>query len=177
MVPRALEHASHLSKYLATGNQPQPQRAGLRRGKSLLAREEDQHESGLALFKRGATLRRKQTSSSMPEVKMAKSRGCMDNIGPGPKDPWFIYCYILTCFVPPILLRACGEYSYPASIRARFTYNTIRYPYTGTAASLAREDGASQYHCRPHGRSRFPHVRFHRNGLRDAAEPLPLRTN
>ncbi|KAJ3546178.1 hypothetical protein NM688_g5541 [Phlebia brevispora] len=93
----------------ATGNQPQ--RAGLRRGKSLLAREEDQHESGLAIFKRGATLRRKQTSSSMPELKPAKPkgcRGCLDNIGPGPKDGWFIYCFFLTCFVPPILLRVCG---------------------------------------------------------------------
>ena len=45
---------------VATGNAPQ--RGQLRRGKSLLGREEDQHESGLALFKRG-TLRRKRSSA------------------------------------------------------------------------------------------------------------------
>ncbi|KAI0082135.1 hypothetical protein K474DRAFT_1703153 [Panus rudis PR-1116 ss-1] len=87
----------------ATGNHPQP--ANLRRGRSLLGREEDVHESGLALFKRG-TLRRKKTASSSAEPKAKK--GCLDNIGPGPKDAWFIYCYILTCFVPPVLLRTCG---------------------------------------------------------------------
>ena len=92
---------------LATGNQPQ--RANLRRGRSLLAREEDVHESGLALFNRG-TLRRKKTASSSVEPKPKDKKGCFDNIGPGPKDGWFIYCYILTCFVPPFLLKSCGEF-------------------------------------------------------------------
>ncbi|KAK7695219.1 hypothetical protein QCA50_002409 [Cerrena zonata] len=87
-----------------TGNQPQ--RANLRRGRSLLAREEDVQESGLTLFSRG-TLRRKKATSSSVEPK-SKSRGCFNDIGPGPKDGWFIYCYILTCFVPPFLLKSCG---------------------------------------------------------------------
>lgn len=95
--------------FVATGNVPQ--KGGLRRGKSLLGREEDQHESGLALFKRGATLhRRKKASSPSPAVATStQSRGCLDNIGPGPKDGWFIYFYLLTCLVPGFLLRACGE--------------------------------------------------------------------
>ncbi|KAF9236857.1 glycosyltransferase family 2 protein [Melanogaster broomeanus] len=91
-----------------TGNYPQ----GLRRGKSLLAREQDVQESGLALFKRGATLRRKRpqsTQSAAPlTVPDGHSRSCLDGMGPGPKDCWFIYCYLLTCCIPPFLFRACG---------------------------------------------------------------------
>ena len=97
---------------LGTGNQPQ----NLRRGRSLLGREQDVHESGLALFKRRATLRRKGTTTSTNQHQdpKPKSQGCLGDIGPGPKDGWFIYCYLLTCFVPPILLRTCGMlFSWP----------------------------------------------------------------
>lgn len=94
----------------ATGNYPQ----GLRRGKSILAREEDVAESGLALFKRGNTLRRKQTSSStqapIPDSSEPKNRSCLGNYAPGPKGPWMLYCYLLTVLVPPFMLRACGKY-------------------------------------------------------------------
>lgn len=90
----------------ATGNYPQ-----LRRGRSLLAREEDVHESGLALFKRGATLRRKRPQSTLtpapnqpPEIK--KNRGCYT--GPGPSGPWMMYCWIITAWVPPFLMKTCG---------------------------------------------------------------------
>ncbi|CCM02263.1 uncharacterized protein FIBRA_04346 [Fibroporia radiculosa] len=93
-----------------TGNVPREQ---LRRGKSLLGREEDVHESGLALFKRGTTLRRKQAKPVQPEPK----RSCMDALGPGPKGPWFMYCFILTLLVPTPLLRACGIRT-PEQIRA-----------------------------------------------------------
>ncbi|KAJ3853954.1 glycosyltransferase family 2 protein [Lentinula lateritia] len=91
-----------------TGNYPQ----GLRRGKYILAREEDVAESGLALFKRGNTLRRKQTSSStqvpIPDSSDSKNRSCLGNYAPGPKGPWMLYCYFLTVLVPPFMLRACG---------------------------------------------------------------------
>ncbi|KAI0789465.1 chitin synthase-domain-containing protein [Abortiporus biennis] len=87
-------------------------RGNLRRGRSLLGREEDVHESGLAIFKRGATLRRKKTASSagqpLDPTSKPKSKGCLGDIGPGPKDAWFIYCYILTILTPPPILRACG---------------------------------------------------------------------
>ncbi|KAJ3504799.1 hypothetical protein NLJ89_g7748 [Agrocybe chaxingu] len=88
----------------STGNYPQ-----LRRGRSLLARDEDVHESGLALFKRGHTLRRKRqpsvsAASTPPEVK--KNRGCWN--GPGPSGPWMIYCLFLTIWVPSFVLRSCG---------------------------------------------------------------------
>ena len=92
----------------ATGNHP------LRRGRSLLGREEeDVHESGLALFKRGHTLRRKRLptvppTSSLPDVKK-KKRGCWT--GPGPSGPWMIYCLIITILIPSFLLKSCGELS------------------------------------------------------------------
>ncbi|KAH9934076.1 chitin synthase-domain-containing protein [Epithele typhae] len=88
-----------------TGNAPT--RGQLRRGKSLLGREEDVHESGLALFKRG-TLRRKRSSAAVPPEGPKSRDGCLGNIGPGPKDAWYIYCYIATCWVPSFFLSACG---------------------------------------------------------------------
>lgn len=91
---------------LATGNYP---REHLRRGRSLLGREEDQHESGLALFKRNATLRRKRPSGLTPiPNNVLKKKGCWR--GPGPGGPWMTYCFIITFLVPPALMRACGMF-------------------------------------------------------------------
>ncbi|KAJ6594992.1 glycosyltransferase family 2 protein, partial [Mycena vulgaris] len=93
-----------------TGNYPQ--RDVLRRGRSLLAREEDVHESGLALFKRGATLRRKRSSAAAPlnptPEPPKRSNGCLGDYAPGPKGPWMLYCYLLTACVPTPMMRACG---------------------------------------------------------------------
>lgn len=95
-----------------TGNFPQGARSNLRRGKSLLGREQDQHESGLTLFKtkRSTTLRRKfvATSPVTPTHQVAekKRRGCWT--GPGPGGPWMTYCLIVTCLVPSALMNACG---------------------------------------------------------------------
>lgn len=94
---------------LATGNVPQ---GGLRRGKSLLGRDEEIGEAGL--FRRtGNTLRRKQPQQGPPtpnvdDTQVKSKRGCFDNIGPGPKDGWFIYCYLITACVPRFLLASCG---------------------------------------------------------------------
>src|ERR1700761_5782697 len=94
-----------------------PQPPGLRRGKSLLGRDEDVQESGLSLFKRGATLRRKR--HNQPISTPSGGRGpaqdddvnhrCCNNIAPGPKDAWMIYCYIITACVPGVLLRTFGS--------------------------------------------------------------------
>ena len=103
---------------IATGNVPQ--REGLRRGRSLLARDEDVHESGLALFKRGTTLRKKRAPAPEPEPETPqKRRGCFSNI-PGPHDPWIMYCYVITACVPSFLLRPCGQCL--AFIRKTFLY-------------------------------------------------------
>ena len=90
---------------LATGNYPQG--PGVRRGKSLLAREEDLPESGLSIFKRSATLRRRRSQAGRTTPEYGKN-GCFDNIAPGPKDPFMIYSWCLTCCVPPFLLSTCG---------------------------------------------------------------------
>lgn len=94
---------------IATGNVPQT----IRRGKSLLGRDEEAGDGGL--FKRtNNTLRRKQPAPQGPptpnqdESHEKSKRGCFDNIGPGPKDGWFIYCYLITACVPRFLLASCG---------------------------------------------------------------------
>lgn len=92
-----------------TGNYP---REKLRRGKSLLGREQDVRETGLAAFKRGATLRRKRPPSAQSSAPLnptdGTSRSCLDRMGPGPKNCWFIYCYVLTCWIPGFMFRVCG---------------------------------------------------------------------
>jgi len=87
-----------------TGNAPHS--APLRRGRSLLGREEDVHESGLALFRRG-TARRKRQSTGDADEAPERRRRCLGNI-PGPHDGWVTYCYLLTICAPPFLLRSCG---------------------------------------------------------------------
>ncbi|KAJ7146615.1 glycosyltransferase family 2 protein [Mycena epipterygia] len=62
-----------------TGNYPQ--REALRRGRSLLAREEDPTK---------------------------RKTGCLGDYAPGPKGPWMLYCYLLTALVPTPMMRACG---------------------------------------------------------------------
>lgn len=92
----------------ATGSAPQ--RAPLRRGKSLLGRDQDIAESGLALFKRSATLRRRQSKATLQsdvDGDRHNDRSCLPDI-PGPKDPWMIYCYVLTICIPGFLLKTFG---------------------------------------------------------------------
>jgi hypothetical protein len=153
--------------FIATGNYPQ--RETLRRGRSLLAREEDVHESGLALFKRG-TLRRKRPQSSNalpppPSVPDSPRKGCLGDI-PGPKGPWMAYCYILTCYIPPFLLRTCGTCTYaftPSSPHAFLVVAVVfcRYSQSRTTTCMAGKDGSRQHHPVAHGWSRVSHVRIH----------------
>ncbi|KAF8324131.1 hypothetical protein DL93DRAFT_2049076 [Clavulina sp. PMI_390] len=98
-----------------TGNAPH---SGLRRGRSLLARDEGVEESRINMFARGATLRRKRpTAAVTPTASNAAGpggltpppkTGIFKNIAPGPVDAWMIYCWFLTICIPPFLLRACG---------------------------------------------------------------------
>ncbi|KAJ6531892.1 chitin synthase-domain-containing protein [Mycena capillaripes] len=108
------------SRVLPTSSRVQPtvnESSGrpVRRGKSILGRDQDLEapESGLALFKRTATLRRKPRAidtiplnpTSSPEP---KRRECLGDYAPGPKGPWMLYCYLMTCFVPVSAMAACG---------------------------------------------------------------------
>lgn len=98
-----------------TGNVPH---SGLKRGRSLLARDEDVQESGLMLFKKSAnTLRRRKpnTTGATPSNQAGpgadiptSNGGIFKNIAPGPINAWMVYCWLLTCCLPPFLLRQCG---------------------------------------------------------------------
>lgn len=87
----------------------------LRRGKSILAREEGtETESGLNLFKRSGTTRRRapKGQQALPggayeqnrRAKKAKSK---------PMSPWMIYCQIITACLPTPLLKCFGVSSHP----------------------------------------------------------------
>ncbi|BGP38745.1 Chitin synthase, class 3 [Rhodotorula kratochvilovae] len=94
----------------------------LRRGKSILAREEDMAtETGLNLFKRGGTLRRPGSGSGSGGGGGAGKLG-KKNAHPGgayeraqkakmqkkPLGAWMIYCKIVTACFPAPLLRCFG---------------------------------------------------------------------
>ena len=118
----------HLYSYLsqkfllsATGNIPH---RPLRRGQSLLGREEDVHESGLALFKRG-TVRRKRQPPTEADEALEDRRRCLGNI-PGPHDGWVTYCYLLTACAPPFLLRSCGESAVSVFGNPTFVYSSVQ---------------------------------------------------
>ncbi|KAK1920857.1 chitin synthase 3 [Papiliotrema laurentii] len=125
----------------STGNQPysRPGGANLRRGKSLLARESDEVDegSGLNIFKRSATLRRKASHATPRQAPNASQSnragsgphkpnedrpsgicGCLGDFAPGPKDAWMVYCFLLTCWIPGFVLRGVFGKRTPEAQRA-----------------------------------------------------------
>ncbi|KAM0754976.1 hypothetical protein T439DRAFT_297410 [Meredithblackwellia eburnea MCA 4105] len=85
----------------------------LRRGKSILAREEGMaNETGLSMFKRGATLRRpnnlhkRHGSNAMPGG--AYEKGQQAKQAKQPLGPWMIFCLIITACCPSPLLKCFG---------------------------------------------------------------------
>ncbi|KAI5476309.1 chitin synthase, glycosyltransferase family 2 protein [Pseudohyphozyma bogoriensis] len=97
---------------------PQEQNVGLRRGKSILAREEGMAtETGLSMFKRGATLRRpnnpRKTSSGLEAhsgmgASEKRRLQAAAKARKEPLGPWMIYVYALTLCCPAPLLRCFG---------------------------------------------------------------------
>jgi chitin synthase len=69
------------------------------------------HESGLALFKRAATLRRKRLpatqSPAPPNTPPGKFRTCLSEV-PGPMNGWMLYCLLITILVPSFVLKTFG---------------------------------------------------------------------
>ncbi|WVQ83493.1 hypothetical protein IAT38_005634 [Cryptococcus sp. DSM 104549] len=124
----------------STGNQPYHMRGGqsgganLRRGKSLLARDSDDVDqgSGLNIFKRGATIRRRASQATprqAPSGAQSNRAGttppredegvtCLGNFAPGPKDCWMVYCFLLTFWVPGFVLRGVFGKKTPDAQRA-----------------------------------------------------------
>ncbi|SPC62340.1 probable chitin synthase 5 (csh5) [Ustilago sp. UG-2017b] len=82
----------------------------LRRGKSILGRDEDQIETGINVLKRGVSLRRKQSKSGRVTKEVPRDLGesKTSRIAPGPVGGWMIYCYILTICCPGPFLRLFG---------------------------------------------------------------------
>ncbi|KAH9452711.1 hypothetical protein Pst134EB_016664 [Puccinia striiformis f. sp. tritici] len=77
---------------------------GLRRGQSILARRPGEaEESGLAILKRGETLRRNgRKRKSGAEITETRSTP------KPPVSPWAIYCKAITCCFPAFILSTCG---------------------------------------------------------------------
>lgn len=82
----------------------------LRRGKSILAREEGMaNESGLSMFKRAATLRRPNMQRDNSEASLQpheKSRGPPKK---QPLGPWMIFCLAITMCCPSPMLKCFGQ--------------------------------------------------------------------
>ncbi|CAO1634466.1 unnamed protein product [Parajaminaea phylloscopi] len=83
--------------------------APLRRGKSILGREEDQVETGINFLKRGVSLRRSR-SQARKEIPrdLSETPTKQSSIAPGPVGPWMIYCYALTICCPGPCLGIFG---------------------------------------------------------------------
>lgn len=116
---------------IATGNQPQgPGAPGLRRGKSLLARDSDQPEGGLSIFKRNTIRRRASAARQNPPNATQTNRvaapsggsdracGCLGDFAPGPKDGWMVYCFLITCCIPGFVLSGLFGRKTPDAQRA-----------------------------------------------------------
>lgn len=81
----------------------------LRRGKSLLGRDEDQVESGINILKRGVSLKRRASQQHRKEVPQELGDAVKQSrIAPGPVGPFMMYCYILTICCPGLFLKAFG---------------------------------------------------------------------
>ena len=87
----------------ASGVAASSSRTPLRRGKSILAREEDlPNDTGLSILKRGATLRKRQGKVGRTEELDTAA------VKRGPMGPWTIYYRSLTCCCPAPILRTFG---------------------------------------------------------------------
>ncbi|UZJ55427.1 hypothetical protein CBS101457_004747 [Exobasidium rhododendri] len=89
---------------------PVPGGAGeIRRGKSILGRDEDQVESGINILKRGVSLRRRSSQLHRKDLpRELDDVQKQSKIAPGPVGPWMIYCYILTICCPSPILSLFG---------------------------------------------------------------------
>ena len=78
----------------------------LRRGKSILGREDDKVESGIHFLRRGVSMRRTgrgNPDESRGEAAAPKPRA-FDWIAPGPVGPWMVYSWLVTmCITSPCL--------------------------------------------------------------------------
>lgn len=84
----------------------------LRRGKSILAREEGMaNDSGLSMFKRAATLRRPNAARQNSEASSFRTNNEKSKPLPQrqPLGPWMIFCLAITICCPSPFLKWFGE--------------------------------------------------------------------
>lgn len=103
--------APHPHAHSAGGQAAAPE-TSLRRGKSILAREEGMaNESGLNLFKRSGTVRRRgpkgQQQQVLPGGAYEQNRRAKKQKSK-PLGVWMIYCLIITACLPAPLLKCFG---------------------------------------------------------------------
>jgi chitin synthase len=85
---------------------PPGAQGGLRRGKSILGRDEDQVESGINILKRGVSLRRRASQQHRKDVpRDLDEGGYQSRIAPGPVGPFMMYSYALTICCPGPFLK------------------------------------------------------------------------
>ena len=110
----------------------------------LSGREEDVHESGLALSLVPIS------QHPLPDRK----RDCWK--GPGPGGLWMVYCYI---WVP--IFSCINVVGFDAIVICHLTLTRFRSSQSSATTCIAREDGPSQSYPHPHGRRRFLDFQFY----------------
>lgn len=110
---RGITGFSRTGHYPSAGLEPNEQQfagneTSLRRGKSILAREEGMvNESGLKMFKRATTLRRPGNARANSESSMNEKVPVKDV--KQPLGIWMIFCLTLTLCCPAPMLSCFGE--------------------------------------------------------------------
>jgi chitin synthase len=85
---------------------PPNNQGGIRRGKSILGRDDDQVESGINILKRGVSLRRRASQQNRKDVpRELDDVARQSRIAPGPVGPFMMYSYALTICCPGPLLK------------------------------------------------------------------------
>ncbi|WFD42437.1 chitin synthase [Malassezia psittaci] len=103
-----------VSGYGVTGpNAPAPstyaRNPGLRRGKSILGRDEDKVESGIHFLRRGVSMRNTAPGNPIQPGKSEPPKaGLFDDIAPGPVGCWMVYCWFVTICIPSPVLKVFG---------------------------------------------------------------------
>lgn len=111
-VAMAQEGRGVAGHFVNSDGRPLSDSTNLKRGKSILAREEGMaHETGLSMLQRGATLRKLSRQASPSEDRRTLQRLVKNKNEP--IGPWMMYCYVITFCCPSPLLKCFGTLSAP----------------------------------------------------------------
>ncbi|WFC93830.1 chitin synthase [Malassezia brasiliensis] len=89
--------------------QPYARNPALRRGKSILGRDEDKVESGIHFLRRGVSMRRTGPGNPTTQANTEPPKeGFFEDIAPGPVGCWMIYSWLTTICIPNPVLKVFG---------------------------------------------------------------------